>query len=199
MGGICLPILLIACSSEQDYKEPSLPEQVTFNEHIAPIVHQNCMPCHRPNSAGPFNLISYQDVSKRAKMVAHVTGIRYMPPWPADPEYRHFANEKVLSERQIQLIRKWYETGAPEGDPADKPTPPQYPDSSYLGEPDLVISMREAIPIKGNNRDNFLCQAAVCNSPKTPSSEPSNSSRESQGCPPHEWAPDQLSAGPQDR
>ncbi len=156
LGAIWLPILFVACSAEPDSGVGELPEQVTFNEHIAPIVHQNCMPCHRPNSAGPFNLISYQDVSKRAKMVAYVTGIRYMPPWPADPEYRHFANEKVLTDRQIQLIRRWYEQGAPEGDPALAPTPPDYPDSSYLGKPDLVIAMDEAIPITGNNRDKFL-------------------------------------------
>ncbi len=133
-----------------------LPESVTFAEHIAPIVHHNCMPCHRPNSAGPFSLISYHDVSKRSRMVAHVTGIRYMPPWPADPSYRHFANEKILSEREIALIQKWHELGAPEGNPALTPTPPQYSDSSYLGKPDLVIEMTEAIPIKGNNQDKFL-------------------------------------------
>lgn len=66
LGAIWLPILFVACSAEPDSGVGELPEQVTFNEHIAPIVHQNCMLCLRPNSAGPFNLISYQDVSKRA-------------------------------------------------------------------------------------------------------------------------------------
>ena len=152
-----LAFALLSCGgSEQTTSTPDLPQTVTFAEHIAPIVHANCMPCHRPGSAGPFNLITYQDVSKRAKMVAHVTSTRYMPPWPADPTYRHFANEKWLTQRQIDLIRAWYEQGAPKGDASLAPTPPDYPDSSYLGQPDLVLKMKEALPIQGNNRDRFL-------------------------------------------
>jgi len=150
---------LIGCETPPpppDLGGEALPETVTFAEHIRPIIHQNCMPCHRPGSAGPFSLISYKDVAKRAKMVAHVTGIRYMPPWPANPEYRHFANEKVLTDRQIALIKAWKEQGSLPGDTANMPSPPTYPDSSLIGEPDLVITMKEAFPIKGDNRDRFL-------------------------------------------
>ena len=31
---------------------------VTFSEHIAPIVYQNCVTCHRPGEAAPFSLIT---------------------------------------------------------------------------------------------------------------------------------------------
>lgn len=134
----------------------SLPDSVTFAEHIAPIVRTNCMPCHRPGSAGPFSLISYKDVAKRAKMVAHVTSTRYMPPWPADPSYRHFAEERVLTDFQIQLITKWAAQKAPAGDLQALSPPPEYPEGSMLGTPDLVVEMKDAYPIDGNNTDRFL-------------------------------------------
>ncbi|MEL7341655.1 MAG: hypothetical protein AAGM67_14340, partial [Bacteroidota bacterium] len=69
-------LLLTACggekkkrSAKQAFTDP-LPDTVSFSQHIAPIIYQNCTPCHRPASAGPFNLISYRDVAKRKKMVA---------------------------------------------------------------------------------------------------------------------------------
>src|SRR5215467_14031070 len=57
----------------------------TFSEDVAPIVFKNCAPCHRPGEAGPFPLLTYEDVKKKAKTIAAVTQSRYMPPWPADP------------------------------------------------------------------------------------------------------------------
>lgn len=159
----CSLLFLVACTQEpasETIREAEvvtiLPDSVTFSEHIAPIVRNNCMPCHRPGSAGPFSLITYRDVAKRAKMVAHVTSTRYMPPWPADPSYRHFAEERVLSEYQIQLIAKWAQQKAPAGDLESLPPPPEYPEGSMLGEPDLVVEMKEAYPIQGNNTDRFL-------------------------------------------
>src|SRR6476619_885617 len=40
---------------------------VTFSKDIAPIVFNNCAQCHRPNGSGPFELLTYNDVKKRAK------------------------------------------------------------------------------------------------------------------------------------
>lgn len=153
--------LLWSCQSSEPpptVEAPALPmpDSVTFTEHIAPIIFQNCSPCHRPESAGPFHLLQYEDVFKRKKMVAHVTKSRYMPPWPADPSYRHFLGEKVLSQRAIDLIGKWVDQGAPKGDPGLLPPLPDFPKGSHLGEPDLVVRMEEAFPIKGDNKDRFL-------------------------------------------
>ncbi|MEL7530948.1 MAG: cytochrome c [Bacteroidota bacterium] len=152
--------LLWACGEPAPKQEATtdinLPDTVTFSQHIAPIIYQNCTPCHRPASAGPFSLISYRDVFKRKKMVAKVTRDRYMPPWPADPEYRHFVEEKILSEREIALLTRWAEQGGPIGDESQIPAPPQFPNTSFLGEPDLILQMDEAFPIEGNNQDRFL-------------------------------------------
>ena len=128
----------------------------TFAEDIAPIIFKNCAPCHRPGEAGPFPLLSYDDVKKRAKTVAAVTQARYMPPWPADPSYSHFLRERFLTDEQIALIKNWVTNGAPAGDLAKAPAAPQFPDGSNLGKPDLVLKMREPVHIRGDNKDRFM-------------------------------------------
>src|SRR5947208_1324082 len=127
-----------------------------FNENIAPIVFKNCAPCHRPGEAGPFPLLTYQDVARRAKTIAAVTQARYMPPWPADPAYSHFAGERVLKADEIQMIKTWVANGTPEGDPAKLPPQPVFPAGSRYGKPDLVVKMREPFLIPGDNKDHFM-------------------------------------------
>ncbi|MCB0429171.1 MAG: hypothetical protein H6585_03330 [Flavobacteriales bacterium] len=89
-------------------------------------------------------------------MIRHVTGLRYMPPWPADRSYRHFSNERGLTDREIALVAKWVEDGMPEGNKNDKPELPQFPDHSQLGTPDLVLKMPEPYHIPGDNTDHFI-------------------------------------------
>jgi hypothetical protein len=157
--------LFVACSPSESktntfppipHPASPIPPNPTFSAHVAPIIYENCTPCHRPGSAGPFSLLSYRDVFKRKKMVAKVTRMRYMPPWPADPEYRHFAGEKVLTDAEIAILGLWAEQGGPIGDSTAIPKPPIFSEGSQLGEPDLVIEMEEPFFIKGDNQDRFL-------------------------------------------
>src|SRR5262249_19172362 len=46
-----------------------LSQQITFNKHIAPILFANCAACHHTGGAGPFGLIEYQEVKKRARQI----------------------------------------------------------------------------------------------------------------------------------
>ena len=39
-----------------------------------------------------------------------------MPPWKADNAYRHFANDRSLTEDQIKTIVAWIDNKAPRGD-----------------------------------------------------------------------------------
>jgi hypothetical protein len=137
---------IVSCSNK---------EQVTFVDDIAPIIHENCTPCHRNNGGGPFELITYHDVAKRSKMIAHVTKTKYMPPWPADSEYTSFINEKKLSAEQIQLLQTWWKSGSPSGDTTkiNYPKPADY-EFPYGKVPDLIIEV-DTIHIQGNNRDRF--------------------------------------------
>src|ERR1043165_8224292 len=104
--------------------------QITYADHIAPIIYNHCTTCHRPGSAGTFNLISFDDVRKHAKQIELVTRARVMPPWPADYNYSHFAGENYLTDEEINLIKTWVENGAPEGDKKAIPASPSFTEGS---------------------------------------------------------------------
>jgi hypothetical protein len=133
----------------------SLPENVTFSEHVAPILFQNCTRCHRPGEAAPFSLINFQDAKKRGKQIAEVTRKRYMPPWHADHGYVEFSNERRLTEDQIALLGAWHQQGMNEGDPTKTPAPPQFTEGWQLGKPDVVLTMPEPFEIYAEGRDIY--------------------------------------------
>jgi mono/diheme cytochrome c family protein len=129
---------------------------VTYTEHIAPIIAANCITCHKPAGAGPFSLVTYPDVARRAKTIQHVTETRYMPPWKADPHYVSFANERQLTDEQIKLIKSWVENGAVRGPEKKAPAIPNAADPTNLGAPDLVLRPKQAFRIKGDGNENFV-------------------------------------------
>jgi len=141
-------------------------DNVTFSEQIAPIIYKNCTSCHRPGSDAPFDLITYEDCKKRAKLIQQVTENKFMPPYPADPSYSHFTEEKVLSETDIKLIKYWVDNDAPIGDTARLPKPPSFPKGSQLGTPDLVLKMIQPHHIKGDNKDQFYLMKIPYSIPK---------------------------------
>jgi mono/diheme cytochrome c family protein len=129
----------------------------TFNKDIAPIIWNNCAACHHAGEVAPFTLASYKDVQKRAKQIAKITHDRTMPPWHAEPGYGDFADERRLTEAQLALIRQWVDAGAPEGDPADLPPLPKFPEGWTLGQPDIVLKMPEPYTLRAERPDVFRC------------------------------------------
>ena len=131
------------------------PVTLTFNKDIAPIIFQNCAACHHPGGAGPFSLVNYQDVRKRAEQIAVVTESRYMPPWLPEPGHGEFADERRLSGKQIEMIRRWVKDGATEGLSTDLPPVPKFNEGWQLGRPDLVVKMPEAYTLPAGGTDVF--------------------------------------------
>jgi mono/diheme cytochrome c family protein len=95
----------------------------TFSHDIAPIVYEKCAPCHHPGEAAPFSLLTYEDVKKRAALIATVTRSGYMPPWLPEHGYGDFAGERRLTAEEIATIASWVKDGAPEGAPSETPPP----------------------------------------------------------------------------
>ncbi|MEM9884448.1 MAG: T9SS type A sorting domain-containing protein [Bacteroidota bacterium] len=130
-------------------------QSVNFSEHIAPIIYNKCMKCHRTGEIAPMPLTNYEEVSNWSNMIKFVTEIGYMPPWKPDPEYSKFLGANFLTKEEIRLIADWVEAGTPQGDPRLEPEKPVFPDGSQLGEPDLVLSFAEPYPHRGNNKDDY--------------------------------------------
>ncbi|HAV61405.1 MAG TPA: hypothetical protein DCY13_03465, partial [Verrucomicrobiales bacterium] len=131
------------------------PGAVTFSGEIAKVVHRHCAPCHHEGQAAPFNLLTYEDVRKRARQVLEVVERDQMPPWLAEPGYGDFANERRLSDAEKAQLREWVEADAPEGDPNETPPIPKWPAGWLSGTPDLVVTMPQAYELGPEGPDVY--------------------------------------------
>jgi Tfp pilus assembly protein PilF len=113
--------------------------RITFNRDLAPIVFHTCAQCHRPGEAGPFSLLTYEDVKSHARQIVSVTQRRFMPPWLPAPSDFAFTDQLRLTDQQIAAFREWYETGEAEGDARDLPPHPKFTEGWQLGQPDLIL------------------------------------------------------------
>ena len=128
---------------------------VTFNRDVAPILHANCVGCHRQDGIGPFGLTTYADARPQAARIAAVTAERQMPPWKPVPGHGRFRNERRLSDAEIALLSRWAATGAAEGDPADLPPAPGPAGGWQLGAPDLVVAMPDPFLLPSGGTDVY--------------------------------------------
>jgi tetratricopeptide (TPR) repeat protein len=147
IGGFCVSSTAVSAAEAE----------ITFSKDIAPIIFSRCAVCHRPGEVAPFSLLSYGDVSKRARQIAEVTRRRYMPPWLPEPSSGEllFSGERRLTDAESESIERWVGKGAPEGDPADLPPLPTWSEGWQLGKPDLVLRMEEAFTVPPEGHDLF--------------------------------------------
>jgi hypothetical protein len=144
----------------------SFAQNITFTEHIAPIIHQKCTPCHRVGEAAPFGLQTYEDVANRAEFIKQVIQKRYMPPFRADEGFGEFKNDRRLTQNEIDLITKWVDGGAIKGkgkvlQMAD------YQEFTQLGQqPDLVLRMNQSFKTKQLDKEEFMLFSMPTNLPK---------------------------------
>src|SRR5262245_52958510 len=95
----------------------------TFYKDVLPILQANCQSCHRPGEVAPMALLTYEQARPWARAIKTATASRQMPPWFADPNYGHFANQRRLSDAEIATLASWADGGAPAGDPGTAPPP----------------------------------------------------------------------------
>lgn len=124
----------------------------TFYADVLPILQESCQECHRPEGVNiggmvaPFSLMTYEEARPWAKAIARKVEAREMPPWHAAKQFDGvFANERVLTDAEIETLVRWAETGARAGTPADAPSERSFAnhDGWMIGEPDLVVPMPE--------------------------------------------------------
>jgi hypothetical protein len=118
---------------------------------VAPLLNRRCVVCHRAGEVGPFPLTSYRSAAGHAATIREVLEEGRMPPWHADPRYGKFSNDCRIPDGEKQRIYDWIDAGCPEGDRADLPTAPIFPDDAGIASPDLVVSIPQpfTIPAQG--------------------------------------------------
>ena len=116
---LAFALVMLESTSASDTKKGAT--TVTFSKDVAPIFFRNCASCHRPGELAPMSLLSYKDARPWARSIKEKVVTRQMPPWHADPQYGHFANEARLTQQEIDTITAWVDGGAKEGSPKDLP------------------------------------------------------------------------------
>jgi mono/diheme cytochrome c family protein len=137
----------------------------TYDKDVAPILFNHCASCHRPGHVAPFSLLTYDDAAKRASLIAVVTASKYMPPWKPVPGFGDFKGANSLSDAELATLKKWAEANAPQGNAAELPAPPQFPDGWQLGKPDITLKMPQPFLIPAEGEDIYQCFVLPLNLP----------------------------------
>jgi len=96
--------------------------------------------------------------------MAEETRKRHMPPWLPEPGEFPILGERRLSGDQIATIQRWADGGKLEGNAADLPKTPVFPDGWQLGRPDAVLTLATPYTLKPGQEDvyrNLIIRSAV--------------------------------------
>jgi len=150
-------LVALICSAWQD--PPARPATAqaspTFYKDVLPILQDHCQVCHRPGEVAPMPLVTYEETRPWAGAMAHSVGMRMMPPWFADPQYGHFANDPSLTDPQIETIMAWAAAGAPSGESKDAPSPRQWAEGWNIPQPDLIVKMPKPVEIPAHGEVEY--------------------------------------------
>ena len=120
--GVGLALLAVAMVSALPHGVGPQETTITFARNVAPIIFDRCVICHHEGGPAPFGLASYADVRRHATQIAAVTKSRFMPPWKAEPGYGgDFVGQHPLTGGEIDIIQRWVDQGAIEGDRRELP------------------------------------------------------------------------------
>jgi hypothetical protein len=136
-GALILALALASTSGTTTTAQTPAPP--TFTKDVLPILQKNCQSCHRPGQIAPFSLLTYESTRPWARSIKTKVATRQMPPWFADPAHGRWANDRSLSQTQIDTIAKWVDAGAPQGDAKDAPAPIEWAPDGWQIKPDLIV------------------------------------------------------------
>lgn len=146
-----LAVVILGLLGFADFSAPP-----TFSSDIAPIIHQHCSGCHRADHIGPFPLIRYEDVSKRANQISDLVSRREMPPWKPVPGHGEFQDSRTLTVSQIQKIKDWVLAGVPLGEPGKASTVGPILKGFQLGQPDFIWELPEPFSVPPEGDDIYM-------------------------------------------
>ncbi|MCM8538010.1 MAG: hypothetical protein NE334_18860 [Lentisphaeraceae bacterium] len=124
---------------------------LTFHKDVSRILQSHCENCHRKDGVAPFELISYEQVKDRRKMIKYVVKKKLMPPWFAEAG-GPWLNDCGLSESDKNTLLKWIDDDCPEGDETDAPIALKWESKWLMQSPDLVIKVPQKISIPAEGR-----------------------------------------------
>src|SRR5690349_18245391 len=112
-----------------------------WSTSVASILYTHCAGCHHEGGIAPFALMSYDDAVSNAFNIQADVNAGKMPPWPPDPGYSHFRDEKILSDDDKAAINNWVNGGLPSGDLSFAPPPPVFDGAAFMQQVDDTIEL----------------------------------------------------------
>jgi len=109
-------MLIFLSSCYYDVAEELYPDKpvcdttnITFTDHVLPIINANCTSCHSGQAAaGNIRLENYNDISAAANNGSLLGVIRHEPGWSPMPK-----GGGKLNDCDIAEIETWVNQGAP--------------------------------------------------------------------------------------
>lgn len=112
-------------------KDDQLPDKVSYYKDVRPLFAQHCQGCHQPAKAqGGYVMTSHADLFKKSdrELPGVVAGqpdkselLQQILPHGGKPP-RMPRNKEPLSQREVQVVRRWIEQGAVDDTPASART-----------------------------------------------------------------------------
>ncbi len=124
----------------------TLEKNITFNysDHIAPILANTCVQCHREGGRAPWIMEDYQTIVGWSGMIKEVLLSKRMPPWKADPTIGDFKHDFSLADSNARKIIRWIDQGMQPGTGKDTLQLLEFPIASWeRGIPDKVVVLKE--------------------------------------------------------
>jgi hypothetical protein len=128
--------------------------QTTYKD-VAPIFIANCTSCHNQNGLS-FSLTHYSEIVSLAQIIKDEVQTNAMPPWPADPNYKHYVHERVVSAADKTLLIDWINNGTLAGDTSLAPPVPTYGAAQLNGTPDLILNL-PTYTSTSSTQDKYVC------------------------------------------
>ncbi len=129
---------------------------LTFSRDVAPILYKRCTQCHHPNDVAPMSLLTYKSARPWASAIKEAVLTRKMPPWQADSAPGQFVNDPRLTPAELSTLVEWVKQGAKEGNPADLPPQPTYPEGWRIGKPDAIVPIPKDFVVKPGDPDQYV-------------------------------------------
>ena len=112
LGFMSAALLVMGFSSVQ-----AQDDEVTYNTHVAQIINENCVVCHREGGIGPMQFENYDQVRPWAPLIQLKVANREMPPYAYDHGIgiQDLEGDWRLAQEEIDAITQWVNNGSPIG------------------------------------------------------------------------------------
>ena len=153
---------LTGCDNNKNTNNPAGPgiAKPTYYDHVAHILNDNCVTCHKEGRIAPFALDSYESAVKWGAAIKQSTANRTMPPWNIDNSgaCNTFQNARWLDEDDIATLANWVDkSNFVEGNIENAPQPNIQPGLSRV---DRTLDTRVEYTPTGNSEhpdDDYRC------------------------------------------